>query len=760
MSGSNPSITATVTTVDHATGTLQNIAELSKRITNETNGALAANAAEMQRGMNATHGSFAADARQLSGAYKAAMTDIKLLGTEAATHVLRAFSDAAKKVSSESVDIGESIEKQLLKIKAFTSATPADIDNILKSAAAQGASLPGGLRANVEAARAAAMSGVRPDSAGLVATHGQMFAYETGQDAAAATEDLVSHASMLGHIRDDKGKVIPASNATNAQLEKGLTETQNLLIAINKLAPGNLHDVYEGFKFGAPSNMSAKVTSGELGAEYIQFAEKGIRGSEAGVAARAGIASLAAPTGKARMAAASIGVDIDKYRGIDYSQLHVDNVLAGVASRIGREKSEGMRGGTSRAIEAYKLDGNAAKLNDPLVTLIQHSGAKTLTDHVKAANLERDVISPLVSKVDFPGFIAALNEAKAGIGAFNQIFGSKQGGKLIVLDGARMAKDAGVLEAAEHGDNYAKSISEFRESYLGRKQAATGAKEVAEEGIFTTEKPLREKMFGFQEAIAKLAADHPTLSSIGVEGAKYGVGAAATIGGYAVQLQFLKYLRAAQQAAPAIEGALPAGEGALGAAAGSTAARVASGGLLAAGASIALPVTAAAGLTYGLIKLRDPSRQLGGSNAEDYTASELPYVREAPKAERPMAPPTWLGMERHGGDQRTANFAAAVDMERGARSRPGGDGLAAAIDGLRSSMSSVSVQGDVRGEATLRQIIQIEASPLLLATVANAQATTKMGLEGRLGTTMRGSNATMASVAPGLSTFKPTMSGR
>ena len=544
MAGSNPSITATVTAVDHATGTLQNIAELSKRITKETNSALAANAAEMQRGLNTTHGSFAADARQASGIFRAAMADMKLIGSEAAVHIARSFSDAAKKISHESVDIGESVEKQLLKIKAFTSATPADIDNILKSAAKQGASLPGGLRSNVEAARAAAMSGVRPDSAGIAATHGQMFAYETGQDAATATEDLVSHASMLGHIRDDRGKSIPVSSASNAQLEKGLTETQNLLIAINKLAPGNLHDVYEGFKFGAPSNMSAKVTSGQLGAEYIQFAEKGIRGSEAGVAARAGIASLAAPTAKARMAAASIGVDIDKYRGIDYSQLLPDNVVAGVASRIGREKAEGMRGGTVRAIDAYKLDGNAAKLNDTLVSLIQHSGAKTLTDHVRAANLERDVISPLVSKVDFPGFIAALNEAKAGIGAFNQIFGSKQGGKIIVLDGSRMSTDAKALDAAEHGDNYAKSIEEYRNSYLGRKQAAAGAKEVAEEGIFTTEKPIREKIFGFQEAIAKLAADHPTISAIGMEGAKYGAGAAATIGGYAVQLQVLKYLRA------------------------------------------------------------------------------------------------------------------------------------------------------------------------------------------------------------------------
>ena len=210
MAGSNPSITATVTAVDHATGTLNNIAALSKRITKETNSALAANAAEMQRGLNTTHGSFVAEAKRASGAFRSAMVaDFKLIGTEAATHIARSFSDAAKKISHESADIGESVDKQLLKIKAFTSATPADIDNILKSAAQQGALLPGGLRSNVEAARAAAMSGVRPDSAGIAATHGQMFAYETGQDAATATEDLVSHCIHARAHPRQQGQVHP-----------------------------------------------------------------------------------------------------------------------------------------------------------------------------------------------------------------------------------------------------------------------------------------------------------------------------------------------------------------------------------------------------------------------------------------------------------------------------------------------------------------------------------------------------------------------
>ena len=181
------------------------------------------------------------------------------------------------------------------------------------------------------------------------------------------------------------------------------------------------------------------------------------------------------------------------------------------------------------------------------------------------------------------------------------------------------------------------------------------------------------------------------------------------------------------------------------------------------------------------MKLRDPARQLGGSKAEDYTASELPFVPntdEPPKVELPkpiMLPwveqppeaPGWLRKQAGG-------FAAAVAAEHDTRSRlpaPGGLGggtgdgtLVAALDGLRASISTtkepVKVQGDVKGEATLMQSIKVDPSPLLIATVQGAQQALKLNLAGKLGQTMRGSNATIPSVAPGLTSFKPTVSGR
>ena len=224
-----------------------------------------------------------------------------------------------------------------------------------------------------------------------------------------------------------------------------------------------------------------------------------------------------------------------------------------------------------------------------------------------------------------------------------------------------------------------------------------------------------------------------------------------------------------QAAAPVVEAATaaPAAEVAAGAGVAGTgllAGALLAGGVLAAGAGAGL------GLAYGHSKEKakpyqgfDTMFPSADEEASPTTSGGLPLVPTAPYR------PAWLD---HRDDVRRNDFAAAVDMERSRRlpelgalpTAKGGDSggtLAATIEGLRASMSGpVSVQGDVRGEATLTQTIRVEPSPLLMATVANAQVSVKMGLAGKLGTTMKGSNATIASVPPGLSSFKPTMSGR
>ena len=116
-------------------------------------------------------------------------------------------------------------------------------------------------------------------------------------------------------------------------------------------------------------------------------------------------------------------------------------------------------------------------------------------------------------------------------------------------------------------------------------------------------------------------------------------------------------------------------------------------------------------------------------------------------------------------------FAAAVDMERSRRlpeigalqtvkSGEAGGSLAAALEGLRASMSTPqTVTGDIKGTAVLQQVIRVEPSPLLMGIVQGAKELS-ISLNGKLGQTMKGSNAATASVSPGLSTFKPTVSGR
>jgi hypothetical protein len=69
--------------------------------------------------------------------------------------------------------------------------------------------------------------------------------------------------------------------------------------------------------------------------------------------------------------------------------------------------------------------------------------------------------------------------------------------------------------------------------------------------------------------------------------------------------------------------------------------------------------------------------------------------------------------------------------------------------------SDVAVKGDVRGEVEMHQTIKVDPSPLFIAKMDAVQRV-NVGLSGKLGQTMAGSNAAQSS---GFSGFKPTASG-
>ncbi len=124
----------------------------------------------------------------------------------------------------------------------------------------------------------------------------------------------------------------------------------------------------------------------------------------------------------------------------------------------------------------------------------------------------------------------------------------------------------------------------------------------------------------------------------------------------------------------------------------------------------------------------------------------------------PAAPAPWFSAEGSGafataGINHESSIVKGFDAllhvfggEKGARYGGGHD-------------APVSVQGDVSGQATIMQTVRVDPSPLLTAIVTGAQAVTRMNLSGKLGQTMKGSNAAQGSVPSGLSTFKPTMTG-
>lgn len=73
---------------------------------------------------------------------------------------------------------------------------------------------------------------------------------------------------------------------------------------------------------------------------------------------------------------------------------------------------------------------------------------------------------------------------------------------------------------------------------------------------------------------------------------------------------------------------------------------------------------------------------------------------------------------------------------------------------------NVSVSGELSGHAELMTTVRVDPSPLLLAKVENGTKPVQMPVAGKIGQTMKGSNAAVGSVSAGAATFKPTVSGR
>jgi hypothetical protein len=125
-----------------------------------------------------------------------------------------------------------------------------------------------------------------------------------------------------------------------------------------------------------------------------------------------------------------------------------------------------------------------------------------------------------------------------------------------------------------------------------------------------------------------------------------------------------------------------------------------------------------------------------------------------PRLGVPSHPWNYDGRNIFGGEGSGAFITAGINHE---------SGPVKAIDAVLEKLGvekNVNVQGDVKGEATIMQTIRIDPSPLLIATLQGAENALKMNLSGKLGQTMKGSNAAMGSVAPGLTSFRPTVSGR
>ncbi len=471
---SNPTITAVVTAKDEASPVLKKIVDETKAMQRGVNAELQNSMKQSQAAMTAQAKHFSDQYKQHIGTAKDHIAGLKEIVGGLGVSLQLGFAAATAAVLRNIVEIGSAMEKQSAKFKAYTDITPEQLAQVRYRADTTGAALPGGPEGAFQAARASAMSGVPARAAGMVSEYAQMFSYETGDEPAAAAEKLVSHTAMMGHLRDATGHVIDFQHATNEQINTALKETSNLLISVNKRAAGNANDVYAGFKYAGPSAVGFKIDSATVAAFYEQEANHGIKADEAGVAFRAVAAGIAAPTAKARQTYASLGLDANNYRILNEATITADNIANGLKQRLGNAATK-IRPQLATAIDAFKKDHNVANLNDAIVSSIQKTGVKTVQDRVKAANLGRQILDAYVVGIDVPGALRDIAKAGGGVGAYNQIFGSKQGSRVSVIDPANLDETTKIYRAQEKGDNYERSVREYKDSFQGASQYAGGS---------------------------------------------------------------------------------------------------------------------------------------------------------------------------------------------------------------------------------------------------------------------------------------------
>ena len=340
---------------------------------------------------------------------------------------------------------------------------PAEVAAGYTAAVQSGITSPDAMIASVEAAKAFQIAAGR----------------STGElpGLAEAEKMILEHAQMLGDITDEMGRRITPKQATPGQLTRAELSAAGRLETFAQAGGGDSNKAYEFNKFAAPSALAARVPVADLLKMGAQLGRNGIQGSLAGVAMRSITGSLLAPTAKARTQFRELGIDYSKFVDVDASRMDDAKIANAMELRAGPLNAR-TRSRLAADLDAFKRTHDLTTYQDSAARDLQASGSRNMRNPVSAQTLARDASTGFVTKLDVEGMLAALKAAGASIGAYNQIFGSRQGGNAALIDPAAIAAPDGIRSIIRQREPEAMGaaiIEEQRRSYSATMDAGGNA---------------------------------------------------------------------------------------------------------------------------------------------------------------------------------------------------------------------------------------------------------------------------------------------
>ena len=260
-------------------------------------------------------------------------------------------------------------------------------------------------------------------------------------DVPQASELAIFALAGFGKMYDKTGKMLG-----DAALNKNLRELVDLFAILNKVAPGNIRQISETFKYSSAAASQLNISPEQLGAFTAVLNQAGILGPEAGVALRSMMVRFLKPTKGALQALSTTGMRLSDYVQVNPDRLKHENVLSAVETLTGTLSKEQRAFFQKGYAGLNNLDGDDFRKG--LIDLVTETGTgrlgkkvgnKTLTDADVAGDLVSRIIGSAVEKIDVMSFLKDASAKAPNFAAFMaQFMDQRQAVRLANLDSARV----------------------------------------------------------------------------------------------------------------------------------------------------------------------------------------------------------------------------------------------------------------------------------------------------------------------------------